>query len=136
LGLDHYPKPGEKLEKPILIVSTKLEEHDRYLTWADAKKTSGLTVEEVAEIKKLKNRLPVKAVIFNHARPIEVMFYTNYIAYERLPPKEEIGVKESEKIFIGEYETMCNPILQAAIVNDATGIHLTVDKVKPEFEIV
>jgi uncharacterized metal-binding protein len=34
-------------------------------------------------------------------------------------PKEEIGVKESEKIFIGEYESMCNPILQAAIVNDA-----------------
>jgi uncharacterized metal-binding protein len=34
-------------------------------------------------------------------------------------PKEEIGVKDSEKIFIGEYESMCNPILQAAIVNDA-----------------
>ena len=34
-------------------------------------------------------------------------------------PKEEIGVKESEKVFIGEYESMCNPILQAAIVNEA-----------------
>jgi uncharacterized metal-binding protein len=34
-------------------------------------------------------------------------------------PKEEIGVKESEKIYIGDYESMCNPILQAAIVNDA-----------------
>jgi uncharacterized metal-binding protein len=34
-------------------------------------------------------------------------------------PKEEIGIKDSEKIFIGEYESMCNPILQAAIVNDA-----------------
>jgi uncharacterized metal-binding protein len=34
-------------------------------------------------------------------------------------PKEEIGVKDSEKIFIGEYESMCNPILQAMIVNDA-----------------
>ena len=34
-------------------------------------------------------------------------------------PKEEIGVKDSEKVFIGEYESMCNPILQAAIVNDA-----------------
>ena len=33
--------------------------------------------------------------------------------------KEEIGVKDSEKIFIGEYESMCNPILQAVIVNDA-----------------
>jgi uncharacterized metal-binding protein len=34
-------------------------------------------------------------------------------------PKEEIGVKDSEKIFIGEYESMCNPILQAVIVNNA-----------------
>jgi len=34
-------------------------------------------------------------------------------------PKEEIGVKDSEKIFIGEHESMCNPILQAKIVNDA-----------------
>ncbi|MCX8021610.1 MAG: DUF1847 domain-containing protein [Syntrophorhabdaceae bacterium] len=34
-------------------------------------------------------------------------------------PKETIGIKEEEKIFIGEQETMCNPILQAEIVNDA-----------------
>jgi len=34
-------------------------------------------------------------------------------------PKEEIGVKDSEKIYIGEYESMCNPILQAAVVNEA-----------------
>jgi uncharacterized metal-binding protein len=31
--------------------------------------------------------------------------------------KEEIGVKEEEKIFIGQHETMCNPIAQALIVN-------------------
>ena len=34
-------------------------------------------------------------------------------------PKEEIGVRDSEKIFIGEHESMCNPILQAMVVNDA-----------------
>jgi uncharacterized metal-binding protein len=34
-------------------------------------------------------------------------------------PKEEIGVKDNEKIFIGQYESMCNPILQAVIVNEA-----------------
>jgi len=34
-------------------------------------------------------------------------------------PKEAIGVKDSEKIFIGQHETMCNPILQALIVNEA-----------------
>jgi len=53
LGLDHYPKPGEKLENPIFDVSTKLEEHDRYLTWSEAQKISGLTREEVAETKKM-----------------------------------------------------------------------------------
>lgn len=35
-------------------------------------------------------------------------------------PKEEIRVKDSEKIFIGQHESMCNPIAQAMIVNDAT----------------
>jgi len=34
-------------------------------------------------------------------------------------PKEEIGVKEHEKIRTGGHETMCNPILQAMLVNEA-----------------
>ena len=51
LGLDHYPKPGEKLKKPILDVSTKLEEKDRYITWKEAKKLVNLADEEVEEIR-------------------------------------------------------------------------------------
>jgi uncharacterized metal-binding protein len=34
-------------------------------------------------------------------------------------PKEEIGIKDSEKIFIGGHESMCNPILQATLLNEA-----------------
>ncbi len=34
-------------------------------------------------------------------------------------PKEEINVKEHEKIHIGEYEAMCNPIYQAMLVNQS-----------------
>ena len=34
-------------------------------------------------------------------------------------PKEEIGVRDEEKIFIGLHESMCNPILQAKLLNDA-----------------
>jgi uncharacterized metal-binding protein len=34
-------------------------------------------------------------------------------------PKEEIGVKDSEKVFIGRHESMCNPVLQAMVVNEA-----------------
>lgn len=33
-------------------------------------------------------------------------------------PKEEIGIKGKEKIYIGEHESMCNPIAQAMVVND------------------
>lgn len=33
-------------------------------------------------------------------------------------PKEEIGIQEDQKIFIGNHESMCNPILQAMVVNE------------------
>lgn len=32
-------------------------------------------------------------------------------------PKEEIGIKDEEKIAIGQFEAMCNPILQAMVLN-------------------
>ena len=43
----------------------------------------------VSEIKKLRGTLPDKTVIFNTSRPIEVMFYTNYVAYDHAPSEEE-----------------------------------------------
>lgn len=33
-------------------------------------------------------------------------------------PKEEIGIQDCEKIVPGRYESMCNPISQAAILNE------------------
>ena len=51
LDLDHQPKPGETLAKPIFDVSTKLEETDRYVTWAEAQKIAGLTDLELADVK-------------------------------------------------------------------------------------
>jgi phosphoribosylaminoimidazole-succinocarboxamide synthase len=51
LGLDHYPRPGENLAKPIFDVSTKLEETDRYVTWQEAQKIAGLTDQELADVK-------------------------------------------------------------------------------------
>ena len=51
LGLDHQPQPGETLSKPIFDVSTKLEETDRYVTWTEAQKISGLTDPELAYVK-------------------------------------------------------------------------------------
>lgn len=51
LGLDHYPKPGEQLTKPIFDVSTKLEETDRYVSWNEAQKIAGLSDQELREVK-------------------------------------------------------------------------------------
>ena len=34
-------------------------------------------------------------------------------------PKELLGIKEEEKILIGEFESMCSPIAQAMVLNDA-----------------
>ena len=34
-------------------------------------------------------------------------------------PKEVIGIREEEKIMIGSPETMCNPVSQAGVLNDA-----------------
>ncbi|HOW55286.1 MAG TPA: DUF1847 domain-containing protein [Syntrophorhabdaceae bacterium] len=34
-------------------------------------------------------------------------------------PKEELGLKDSQKIHRGQYEAICNPILQALVVNEA-----------------
>jgi len=57
LGLDHRPRPGERFTKPIFDVSTKLEETDRYVTWEEAKRISGLTTPEVTAIKNVLSKV-------------------------------------------------------------------------------
>jgi phosphoribosylaminoimidazole-succinocarboxamide synthase len=51
IGLAHYPEAGENLTKPIFDVSTKLEETDRYVKWAEAQKIAGLTDQELSDVK-------------------------------------------------------------------------------------
>lgn len=53
LGLDAMPQPNQKLEKPIYDVSTKLEITDRYMSWDEARQISGMSEEELIELKKL-----------------------------------------------------------------------------------
>lgn len=50
LGLNKMPTPGEKLEKPIVDFSTKLEVNDRYLSKEEAQKLSGLTKDEFEKL--------------------------------------------------------------------------------------
>jgi phosphoribosylaminoimidazole-succinocarboxamide synthase len=81
LGLDHYPKPGERLAKPIFDVSTKLEEGDRYLTWREAQQLAGLTDSEIEEVKEVLlkvdetiTEIAAKAGLVNEDGKIELAF--------------------------------------------------------------
>ncbi|MEM2103798.1 MAG: phosphoribosylaminoimidazolesuccinocarboxamide synthase [Candidatus Bathyarchaeia archaeon] len=84
LGLDHMPMPGEKLSRPILDLSTKLEEGDRYVTWEEAQKIAGLTSREVEEVKALLlkvdetiTEMASKAGLVNEDGKIELAFNPN-----------------------------------------------------------
>lgn len=80
-GLDHYPKPRDKLKQPIFDVSTKLEDKDRYVTWEEAKGLAGLTYSEVVEIRDLLlkvdamiTELAARADLVNEDGKIELAF--------------------------------------------------------------
>ncbi len=68
IGLDEMPLPGQKLENPILDVSTKLEATDRYVTWEEAKNIAGLADDELEEIKRI--TLLVNELITREARRV------------------------------------------------------------------
>jgi phosphoribosylaminoimidazole-succinocarboxamide synthase len=81
LGLDHHPKPGERLAKPIFDVSTKFEESDRYLTWREAQQLTGLTDSEIGEVKEVLlkvddtiTEIAAKANLVNEDGKIELAF--------------------------------------------------------------
>lgn len=81
LGLEKMPKPGERLEKPIVDFSTKLEDVDRYLSREEARRISGLSEEEFEELVELTLKVDSiitkevgKAGIVNEDGKIEVAF--------------------------------------------------------------
>ncbi len=53
LGLDSMPVPGQKLDPFFMDVSTKLEITDRYLSWDESQNISGLSYDEIDELKNL-----------------------------------------------------------------------------------
>ncbi len=53
MGLDRVPEPGYKFEIPMVDVSTKLEQKDRYINWEEAKRIAGLSEDEVEKIKEI-----------------------------------------------------------------------------------
>lgn len=53
LGLTELPPPGTFLSEPILDVSTKLEEQDRYVSWSVLEELGILSAEEVRGVQEL-----------------------------------------------------------------------------------
>jgi phosphoribosylaminoimidazole-succinocarboxamide synthase len=53
LGLDKQPVPHQRLETPIFDVSTKLETTDRYMTWSEAREMTGMSEDELADLKNI-----------------------------------------------------------------------------------
>jgi phosphoribosylaminoimidazole-succinocarboxamide synthase len=81
LGLDHYPRAGERLTKPIFDVSTKLEQSDRYVSWKEAQQIAGLTDSELEEVKRVLllvnetiTEIASKAGLVNEDGKIELAF--------------------------------------------------------------
>ncbi len=84
LGLDTMPQPGQKLERPIIDFSTKLEDIDRYLSREEARKISGLSEDEFDELIELALNIDNlitnevgKVGIVNEDGKIEVAFNEN-----------------------------------------------------------
>jgi phosphoribosylaminoimidazole-succinocarboxamide synthase len=81
LGLDHYPKSGERFANPILDVSTKLEQTDRYVTWDEAKRIAGLSNIELIALKTILKKvnsiiteIACRARLVNEDGKIELAF--------------------------------------------------------------
>jgi phosphoribosylaminoimidazole-succinocarboxamide synthase len=94
LGLNHYPRAGERLAKPIFDVSTKLEEGDRYVSWKEAQQIAGLTDKELEEIKALLlvvdetiTEIAAKAGLVNEDGKVELAFDP----YRRLMVVDVVG---------------------------------------------
>lgn len=89
LGLTKMPKPGEKLEKPLLDVSTKLEDKDRYLTWKEAQEISALSDKQLTELKEM--AINVNEFLTKHAESINL---------EHADGKIELALNENAQLVV------------------------------------
>lgn len=68
LNFKKMPKPGEKLENPMIDFSTKLEKTDRYLNHKEAMEIAGLSEKEMEEIKEI--TLKINSIISEKTKEI------------------------------------------------------------------
>jgi len=89
LNLQSFPKPGKKLDKPIIEFSTKLEEKDRYITEKEAKEISFLTDREIEKIKNI--TLKINKIITEEVKNLNLINEDG---------KFEFGIDENRKIIL------------------------------------
>lgn len=71
LGLDAAPVPGQRLARPLIEFTTKLEEIDRFITPEAAQQLAGLSDEQFAELRSL--TLRINALISARAEQVGLL---------------------------------------------------------------
>ena len=92
IGLSQMPEPNDVLANPILDASTKLEITDRYLSWKEAQDISGLSDDEIQEIKKVTAR--INELITKHASQAGLVNEDG---------KVEFGYDQNRNLTLGRY---------------------------------
>lgn len=89
VGLDEAPVPGQKLAKPFVEFSTKLEEIDRYISNDEAQQIAGLSDGQFAEVQEL--TLRINEVVTGHAESVGL---------EHADSKVEFGIDDKGKVIL------------------------------------
>ena len=110
--------------------SASIQEAEGYETLEDGRvRPTNPRLFEVAEFAKKMNYQRLGLIfcegVYEEARVVDK--YLNSKGFDVVSiackagrtPKEDIGVRDDQKITPGTFESMCNPIYQACIVNDA-----------------
>ena len=79
LGISEIPKTGEFFNTPVIEFSTKLEEKDRYLSYSEAQKISGMSQQEIDELISLTQQLAT--ILRNTFKDIDLTLWDGKIEY-------------------------------------------------------
>ena len=106
LGLAEKPQPGQKLEQPLIDMSTKLEETDRYLSLAEARELSFLPDETFDDL--FQKALEVNKFISNKAEEIGLVHADGKVEFGLTPEGEFMlvdvcGTLDEDRMLLGDF---------------------------------
>jgi phosphoribosylaminoimidazole-succinocarboxamide synthase len=106
LGLTEKPQPGQRLEQPLIDMSTKLEETDRYLSLAEARELSFLPDETFDQL--FQNALEINRFINKKAEEIGLEHADGKVEFGLNPDGELIlvdvcGTLDEDRMLLGDF---------------------------------